>query len=136
MHIKEQPRSRLEFVQALPNEHSIRAKVNVLFAEQDLVHKPPKFGIDERFAAANRYDRRAALIERLKTLFDTELFANRVGVFANAATARTGEIAGMERLEHHDKRKFLRTTNSLVCNVAGHAGGKCPGESQEYLPGR
>src|SRR5262245_25378175 len=136
MHVKEQPRGRPEFVQALPNEHSIRAQINVLFAAQNLAHKLIKVGIDERFAAADRYDRRATLVESLQTLFDTELFTNRVDVFANAATTRTSEIAGMQGFQHHDKRKLLRTSDTLVCNISGHTGGKSPGESQEYLPGR
>src|SRR5215813_9334247 len=136
MHVEEQPGSRPEFVQALPNEHSIRAQVNVFFALQNLAHKPSQVRINEGLAAADRYYRRAAFIERLKALFDSELFPNRIGVFANAAASRTSEIAGMQGFQHHDKRKFLGTSYSLICDIAGHAGGKSPGESQEYLPGR
>ena len=136
MHVEEQPRRRLEFMQALPDKHSIRAEVNVLFAIKDLADQPPQIGIDEGLATTNRNDRRAALVESVQALFHRQLFADGVRVFANAATPCAGEIAGVQGLQHHDKRKLFGTSQPLAGDIAGHACGKSPGESQESLPGR
>ena len=120
MNVEEQARRRPEFVQPLANEHSIRAQINMFLSGDNLADEAPQFGIDKRFTAANGNDGRAAFLQRVETLFDRKFFPDRVGVLANAAAAGARQITGVQRLQHHDERKFLSTSNALARDVLRH----------------
>ena len=72
------------------------------------LRQPADLRIDHRLAAADRNDRRAAFVHRCQALLDGQHFVDRGLVFADAAAARAGQVAGVQRLEHHHQRKLLR----------------------------
>jgi len=94
-------------------------------AIQNSLRQFANFRIDHRLAAANRDDRGPALIRSFKAFLNSQDFIDRRLIFANPAAARARQIAGMQRLEHHHHRKFLRATKSLPGDVPrdfrGHA---------------
>ena len=56
--------------------------------------------INQRFAAADAYNGRAALVHGGQALVDRKPAGQRVGIFADPAAAGAGQIAGVQRLEH------------------------------------
>ena len=69
------------------------------------LHQRPDLGIDHRLAAANADDRSAGLIDRCQALLEAQLLLDGLGVFADAAAAGAGEVAGVQRLQHQHQRK-------------------------------
>ncbi len=78
------------------------------------LRQPADLRIDHRLAAADGDDRRAALVRRRQALLDRHDFVDRGFVLADAAAARAGQVAGVQRLEHHHHRKFLRAAKALA----------------------
>ena len=91
----------------------LRARISLVSAAN--------LGINHRLAAADGDDRRAAIVNRRQALFDGEHFVDRGLVFADAAAAGAGEIAGVERFEHHGQRKLLRPGDALASEITRHA---------------
>ena len=118
MDVKEKARSGLEFVEALADEHSVSAEINVLFALQNFGCEAANFGIDHGLAAADGNDGSAAIIERGEALFDSQHFVDGGFVFADAAAARARKIARVQRLEHHHQRKFFFPADFFPCEIA------------------
>ena len=60
-----------------------------------------------------------------------ELLLDGRFVFANAAAAGAGEVAGVQRLEHQHQREALLAPELLLDHVAGHVGGQAEGETHD-----
>src|ERR1051326_3431985 len=109
-------------MEALTQEHSMRAQIDVSLPRIDFAYEPPQFRINKRLASADRDNWRAALFHGMKTLFNCELFPNRFSVFTNSTASCAGQIAGVQGLEHHDERKLFNTANAFTRDVCRHAG--------------
>src|SRR5207237_8020389 len=107
VYVEEQPRRRFEFMKPLANEHSVRAEIDMFPASDDLLDEASQFGIDERLAAADGNDRRAAPIQGIEALFDGELFADRIRVLAEPPATDAREIPRLHWFVHHPERKLL-----------------------------
>ena len=70
-----------------------------------------------------------------QTLFDGQSAVHRLGVFPDAAAARAGEVAGVQRLEHQDQRKDLLTGQLLPQQVSGHRASEREGKSHRRREG-
>ncbi len=134
VHVEEQTRGGLEFREPLADEHAVGAEVDVLLAREDFARQPPDFGIDHRLAAADGNDRRSAIVHRRQALLDRQNFVDRRLILANAAAARAGEIAGVQRLEHHHEREFLLAAEALAREIARHVGGQAKRNSHPLPP--
>src|SRR5690242_17749627 len=86
--VEEKARSGLQLGEALFDEHAVGAKVDVPLARKNLLHQAANFGIDERFAAADGDDGRAAVFQSRDALLNREHLVDRGFVFADAAAAR------------------------------------------------
>jgi len=105
-------------MQALADEHSIGAENDVLSAIQNLTGQLPDLRIDHGFAAANRYDRRTAIVHRGETLLYAQRLVDCGLIFADAPAARARQIAGMQRLEHEHHGKFGSSAQALAGDVS------------------
>ena len=105
--VEEETRIRLELLQFLPEKHSVRAQVDMAVAREDLHAKPGDVGIQQRLASADGNDGRAALVDRGEALLERDALADGLLVLADAAAARAGKVAGVERLQHQDQREPL-----------------------------
>ena len=92
----------------------------MLPAAENLTDKPAQIGIDHGLAPADGHDWRTAFVQRRQALLDGELFLDGIRVFANAPATRAGEIARMQRLQHHHKGELLDASKASSRNVARH----------------
>ena len=122
MNVEEHPPRWFEFVETFLNKHAVGTQIDVPLARQNLSHQAADFRIDHGLATADRYHRRPAFIDRIKALLHRELFLNCFLVFADAAAARARQVAGVQRLEHHHQRKFVRSPQPLPGTVSTQAG--------------
>ena len=76
---------------------------------EDLGDQLADVRVDQRLAAADADDRRAALVDRGQALLDRQLLLDRRLVLANPAAAGAGQVAGVQRLEHQHQREPLRS---------------------------
>jgi hypothetical protein len=77
--------------------------------------------VEQRLAAGDRHDGRAALVHRLETGLDREaLIKDRIGVVDLAAT-HAGEIAAEQRLEHEHQRIALDALEPLLGEIRADA---------------
>src|SRR5262249_11185280 len=86
-------------------------------------------GVDHRLPATDADDGRAAFIDRRQAFGNAQSFLDRLDVLADASTARAGEIAGMERLEHQYEWKSLDAFPFLASHVDRHVRGQRKGET-------
>ena len=107
VHVEEEFGIRLELFDLLANEHPIRAEDDMASARKDVGNQAPDFGIEHRLAPADGYCRRAAFIHGAKALLHGEALRNGALVFADPAATGTGEIAGVQRLQHQHERESL-----------------------------
>ena len=121
-------------MQPLLHEHAVGAQVDVLAAAENAAHQLAELRIDHRLAAADADDRGAAFVDRVEALLDGQLFLDGLRVFANAAAAGAGQIAGMQRFEHEHERKALRARQLFPGDVAGHGGRQGEGETHDLCP--
>ena len=124
VHVEEEPRRRLEFVQLLFNEHAVGTQVDVLAALEYFADELADFRIDHRFAAAQADDGSTAFIDGLQAFRHAQLLLDGGLVFANAAATGTRQVTGVQRFEHHYEWKFVDTSNALAGDVLGHACGQ------------
>ena len=118
--VEEQARRRREVAKMFADKHTVGAKVDVLFAGKNFVGQAANLRVNHRLATADRNDRRAAVVNRLQALLDGEHLVDGGLVFANAAAACAGEIAGVKRFEHHHQRKFLRPSDAFASEITRH----------------
>src|SRR5579875_230300 len=77
----------------------------MLFTAENLAHQPWQIRIDHGFAAADGNNGRSAFIHRRQALLNRQLILDRGLIFADTTAAGTGEVACVQRLKHHPKRK-------------------------------
>ena len=110
-------------------QQAVGAEINVLPPANEAFDERLDFRIDQRLAAADAYDRRAALAGRGQALRERKPLVHRVGVFANPPAAGAGEVAGVQRFEHQNQRKVFFARQPLPQQVAGHRAGQREGKS-------
>ena len=64
--VDEQPAAGAELGELLRQQHAVGAEVHVFAPGDDLLDQLADFGIDQRLAAADAHDRRAALVDRAR----------------------------------------------------------------------
>ena len=72
-------------------------------------------------------------LDGLKTLADAELVFDGLRIFADAAAAGAGEVAGVQRLKHQHQREAPGARQLVPGDVARHGGGECQGETHGHL---
>src|SRR5262249_13412993 len=112
--VEEEAPAGAKLPQPLLDEHTVGAEVDVLFAAQDGRDELADLGVDQRLAAANADDGRAALVHRGQALGDGQLLLDRLRVFADAAAAGAGQVAGVQWLEHQNQGEALRAGDLLT----------------------
>ena len=103
----------------LPHEHAVRADVNDAFLPEQAVHQLFDLRINQRFAAANRDHRRVAFHRHGQAFFQRHHVLEVGGIFADAAAAGAGEIAGVQRFELQDHGKLGRFAQFVLDDVTG-----------------
>ena len=89
-------------------QHAVRAEVDVLAALEDL-RRParPISRVEQRLAAADRDDGRAALVHGRRHCSSESFCVMVVLVLADPAASRAGQVAGVQRLQHQHQREPL-----------------------------
>ena len=106
-------------LQLLPHEHAVRADIDDAALREQPGHQFLDLGIDQRFAAANRNHRRAALLRGRQAILEGHHVLEAGGILANAATAGAGQIAGVERFELQHQGKPGRAQDLVLDDVTG-----------------
>ena len=74
--------------------------------------------VHQRFAAADRDDRRVGFVGGAERLLQRHLVADGVLVFDDPAASDTGEVAGVQRLQHQHQREVFFARAPLAAHVA------------------
>src|SRR6516165_3758183 len=98
MNVEEERPAGLEFADLLADEHPISTENDHLFALEYLGDELTQSRIDHRLSAADRDNRRAALIDGVQALINRQLLLDRRFVFPDPAAPRAGQVAGVKRL--------------------------------------
>ncbi len=110
-------RARLVLVHPLFHQDGVRAEINELPPRDDAFHDFRELLVQERFAARDRNDGRAALVDGMKRRFDGHaLFENFVGVI-DLAAPRAGEVAAEQGLEHQHERIPCPAADALAEDI-------------------
>src|ERR1035437_3674180 len=91
-----------ELVEARLEPDGVGAKVDELLARHQAAHDLVDLRVQQRFAARDRDDRRAALLDRREALLGREVTAQDLDRVLDLAAPAAGEVAAKERLEHED----------------------------------
>lgn len=129
VNIEKETAGRAEFIKLALKENAISAQVDVLLAVEDTLHQFSNFRIDERFTAANADNRGSSLVNTVQALLKRQLVPDGRGIFANAATAGAGQVAGVKGLKHENQREALLTGDFLAGDIASHLGGERKGKA-------
>src|SRR5271157_772326 len=136
MDVEEEPAMRLKLLDLLADEHPVGAQVDDLLPLENLGDQLADSRVDHRLAPADRDHRRSALVDARQAFVDRQLLLDRRFVLANSTASRTGQVAGVQRLEHQDHRELFGTRGPLSRHVTGDARGHFKGESHTALPPR
>src|SRR5262249_20883417 len=123
-----------KLVQALRDEHAVGAEVDVLAALEDAFDGGADLGVDHRLAAADADDGGAGLVDGGEALGEGELFLDGLRVFADAAAAGAGEVAGVQRLQHQHQREALLALDRLARHVRRHVRRQAERETHDSSP--
>ena len=126
----EQPRFQLFFEQ-----QRVSTEVDVLLARDEPLDNFLDLRMEQRLAAWNRNHRRAAFFRRIKALLRSEMTLENVRGILNLATARAGEIAAKERLQHEHQRVALAPAQLLCQHIASDGPHLTERNSHAYLGG-
>src|ERR1035437_7375694 len=122
MHVEVEALVGLEFVEALLDEHAVGAEVDVAVALQNPRHQFADLRIHHRLAAANRDHRPPALIHRQQALFERHPLGDGALVLADPAAAGTGQVAGVQGLQHQHDGETLVDHGMRLALLAGFGG--------------
>ena len=104
VHRERQVRRRRVLIELLLEQQRVRAQIHEFLASDDACDDLRHLFVNQRLAAGNRDDGRAALVDGVERVFDRHALAqDLVGVIDLAAT-RASEIALEQRLEHQHER--------------------------------
>ena len=129
MHVDQQPAAGAKGADFLLQQRAVGAKVDVFPPRDEALDQDLDFRVDQRFAAADAHDRRAALGHGGQALLDRQPAVHRVGVFADPPAAGARQVAGVQRFEHQDQRKLLLARQLLAKQVGCHRAGQGEGKS-------
>ena len=132
--LKKKVRLGREFGQLLADEHAVGAEDDDFLPLLDLGHELADARIDHRLAAADRDDRRTALVDGGQAFLDRQLLLDRRFVFADSPAAGARQVAGVQRLEHENHGEFLGSRQSLASDIAGDAAGHRQRKKHEAGP--
>ena len=110
--------------QLFAQEHSVRADVNDPFLRQQAGDEILDVRVDQRLAPADRNHRRPALRRGTQAVFQRHDLLQRGRILADAPAAGAGEVAGVERLQLQDRRKFLNAPDFFSDDMARNPGGQ------------
>ena len=78
--------------------------------------------VQQRLAAGDRDDRRAAFVDRLQAVLDRQAAIEDIVLVIDLAAAGAGQIAAEQRLQHQHQRIALDAFQTLADDVAAHPG--------------
>ena len=152
MHGPGEERVGLEQVDLLFKQQRVGAQVDELLARDDALDDLLDLAVQQRLAAGDHDDRRAAFVDRFEAFRDAEaLVQDRVGVI-DLAAAGAGQVAAEQRLQHQHERVASDAAQMLPHDVGadtdllvqwdGHGGRStttssskcCPAHRERPLP--
>ena len=108
---------RFEEIDFSLEKKGVRAEINVFFACDEAFDDLVDFRMDQWFATGDRDHGGSALIGGGPALFGGQPFIENVVRVLDFATARTGEVATEEGLEHEDERVSFVAAQFLPENI-------------------
>jgi len=108
---------RFEEIDFSLEKKGVRAEINVFFACDEAFDDLVDFRMDQWFATGDRNHGGSALIGGGPALFGGQPFIENVVRVLDFATARTGEVATEEGLEHEDERVSFVAAQFLPENI-------------------
>src|SRR6516164_1296449 len=105
VNVENQTRVGRKFFQFFGEEHPVGAELDISAAIQDALDQGAYFGVEQRLATADGNHGGSALVDSAQALLERQALANAGFVLPDAAAARTGKVAGVQRLQHHHKRE-------------------------------
>ena len=115
------------------HEHPVRADVKHAALVEQAVDEFLDLRINQRFAAADGNHRRITFHGRFKAFFQRHHVLERRGIFADAAAAGAGQVAGMQRFELQDHRELGRLAELVLDDVTGNFFGQRKGKSHNLF---
>src|SRR5262249_15127026 len=110
--------ARLVLRHALFHQERVGAQIHELATLNDALDDLVQLLVQKRLAAGDRYDRRAAFVDRAKRVLDRHALLQNLVRVIDLAAAGAGEIAPEQRLEHQHERIALTTGETLPHDVA------------------
>ncbi len=118
---KRQVRRRFVIVHATIEQQRVGAQIHKFLAPDIAANDARHVFMDQRFAAGDRYDRCAALVDRFHTVFIAQpLVENFFGVI-DLAAAGAGEVATEKRFQHQYERILFDSPDLLPEYVSSNA---------------
>ncbi len=125
-------RVRLELVELLFQQQRVGAEIDVFAARHQGFDNLDDFFMQQRLAAGDRDDRRAALFGRLNAFLDRQARVQDVVGIVDLAAAGAGQVAAEERLQHQHKRVALVTDEVLAGDIGAYANGLGKGNAHGF----
>ena len=121
MHRPHEIRARLEQHEPLHHQQCVRAQVDELAPRDNAGGDLCDFLVQERLAACDRNDGRAAFVHGVQAFVDRQpLIQDLVGII-DLAAARACEVAAKQRLEHQHERIAFSACELLANYVRADA---------------
>ena len=100
-------RVRLVVLDVLFHQQRIGAEIDELLARDDALDDLRQLLVQQRLAAGDRDDGRAAFVDRLKRICDRDALVQDLVGIVDLAAAGAGQIAAKQRLKHQHQRVAL-----------------------------
>jgi hypothetical protein len=107
-------------LQLLPEQQGVGAEVDVLSAARQLFHEFADVRVEQRLAAGDADDGRAALLYCGQALVDRQSALEHVRRVLDLPAPRAGEVAAQQRLQHEHERVALAPCQPLPDDVGRH----------------
>src|SRR5690606_33818118 len=111
-------RRRLVLVDLFLEQQRVRAEIDEFLPRDDASNDLGHLLVDQRLAARDRDDGRAALVDRAKRILDAHALFQNIRRIIDFSAAGASEIALEERLEHQHERIALIALELLLEDVA------------------
>ena len=114
-------RVRLEQIDLFFEQQRVGTEIDEFLAGDDALDDLLDLAVEQRLAAGDDDDRRAAFIDRLEAFRDAEaLIEDRVGII-DLAAAGARQVAAKQRLEHEHQRVASASRQLLADDVGADA---------------
>ena len=118
MHRPGEEGARLVLVELLVHQQRIGAEVDEFLAARRCRDDFRQLLVQQRLAAGDRHDRRAALVDGAQCILDGHVLVQDRIRIVDLAAARASQIAPEQRLQHQHQRIALAAGQSLANDVA------------------